>query len=39
MLSDSVLLDLMLEWVPDEVTRNRIFVDNPIEALGFPSVA
>jgi len=39
MLSDSVLLDLMLEWVPDEVTRNRIFVDNPIEAFGFPSVA
>jgi predicted TIM-barrel fold metal-dependent hydrolase len=36
MPSDSDLLDMMLDWVPDEQIRNRIFVDNPIEALGFP---
>jgi 2-pyrone-4,6-dicarboxylate lactonase len=35
---DSDLLDQMLEWVPDEDLRNRIFVDNPIEAFGFPPV-
>jgi predicted TIM-barrel fold metal-dependent hydrolase len=29
---------MMLDWVPDEPTRNRIFVDNPIEAFGFPPV-
>jgi predicted TIM-barrel fold metal-dependent hydrolase len=29
---------MMLDWVPDERTRNRIFVDNPIEAFGFPKV-
>src|SRR5262249_37304871 len=34
--SDSDLLDMMLDWVPDEATRNLIFVDNPIEAFGFP---
>jgi hypothetical protein len=28
---------MMLDWVPDETTRNRIFVDNPIEAFGFPA--
>jgi predicted TIM-barrel fold metal-dependent hydrolase len=38
MPSDSDLLDLMLDWVPDEATRNRIFVANPIEAFGFPPV-
>ena len=38
MPSDSDLLDMMLDWVPDERTRNRIFVDNPIEAFGFPKV-
>jgi hypothetical protein len=36
MPSDSDLLDMMLDWVPDETTRNRIFADNPIEAFGFP---
>jgi D-galactarolactone isomerase len=36
MPSDSDLLDLMLDWVPDEATRNLIFVDNPIEAFGYP---
>jgi 2-pyrone-4,6-dicarboxylate lactonase len=38
MPSDSDLLDMMLDWVPDETTRNSIFVDNPIEAFGFPRV-
>ena len=27
---------MMLDWVPDEKTRNMIFVDNPAEAFGFP---
>ena len=38
MPSDSDLLDMMLDWVPDEKIRNRIFVDNPIEAFSFPTV-
>jgi predicted TIM-barrel fold metal-dependent hydrolase len=38
MPSDTDLLDLMLDWVPDEATRTRIFVDNAIEAFGFPPV-
>jgi 2-pyrone-4,6-dicarboxylate lactonase len=38
MPSDSDLLDMMLDWVPDENIRSRIFVDNPIEAFGFPRV-
>jgi predicted TIM-barrel fold metal-dependent hydrolase len=29
---------MMLDWVPDETTRNRIFVDNPAEIFGFPPV-
>lgn len=32
---DAVLLDLLAEWVPDEATRNRILVDNPIKLYGF----
>jgi predicted TIM-barrel fold metal-dependent hydrolase len=28
-------LDLLLEWVPDENTRNRILVRNPEELYGF----
>ncbi len=31
MPNDGDLLDLMLDWVPDEATRNRILVDNPAE--------
>jgi 2-pyrone-4,6-dicarboxylate lactonase len=38
MPSDSDLLDMMLDWVPDENIRSRIFVDNPIEAFGFTKV-
>jgi predicted TIM-barrel fold metal-dependent hydrolase len=26
---DAILFDLMLDWAPDEATRNRILVDNP----------
>lgn len=28
---DALLLDVLLEWVPDEKTRNRILADNPAE--------
>ena len=34
--SDSDRLDLVLDWVPEEAIRNRIFVDDPAEAFGFP---
>ena len=33
------LVDIMLDWVPDERTRTMIFVDNPAEAFGFPPKA
>jgi 2-pyrone-4,6-dicarboxylate lactonase len=36
MPNDVKLLDMMLDWVPDENTRKLIFVDNPAEAFGFP---
>jgi 2-pyrone-4,6-dicarboxylate lactonase len=36
MPNDVHLLDMMLDWVPDEVTRNMILVENPIELFGFP---
>jgi 2-pyrone-4,6-dicarboxylate lactonase len=39
MPNDADLLDMMLDWVPDEATRNRILVDNPAEIFGFPPVA
>jgi predicted TIM-barrel fold metal-dependent hydrolase len=29
------LLDLLLDWVDDESTRNRILADNPAELYGF----
>jgi D-galactarolactone isomerase len=32
---EALLLDLMLDWAPDESTRNRIFVTNPAELYGF----
>lgn len=32
---DAVLLDLMLDWAPDERTRNRILATNPAELYGF----
>jgi 2-pyrone-4,6-dicarboxylate lactonase len=39
MPNDIDLLDQMLDWVPDEATRNKIFVDNPAELFGFPPIA
>lgn len=32
---EAKLLDLMLEWAPNEADRRRIFVDNPAELYGF----
>lgn len=34
---DRGLLDLMLDWAPDEKTRQLIFVDNPARLYGFPA--
>jgi 2-pyrone-4,6-dicarboxylate lactonase len=36
MPNDGDLVDIMLEWVPDEATRKLIFVENPAELCGFP---
>jgi D-galactarolactone isomerase len=36
---DAVLIDLLLEWVPDEATRNRILVTNPEALYAFPRTA
>lgn len=33
--SDASLLDLLLEWAPDEATRKKILVDNPARLYGF----
>ena len=35
-LDEAVLLDLLLDWAPDEKIRNRIFATNPAELYGFP---
>jgi len=32
---DAVLLDMLLDWVPDEAVRRRVLVDNPAELYGF----
>jgi D-galactarolactone isomerase len=32
---DAVLFDLLSDWAPDEATRNRILVDNPVALYGF----
>jgi 2-pyrone-4,6-dicarboxylate lactonase len=36
MPNDADLVDIMLDWVPDEATRNRIFADNAAEIFNFP---
>jgi predicted TIM-barrel fold metal-dependent hydrolase len=36
MPNDTALLDMVLDWVPDEKARQLIFVDNPAELFGFP---
>lgn len=33
--NEAALLDLLLEWAPDEATRQRILVDNPATVYGF----
>ncbi len=32
----AALLDLLLEWAPDDATRHRILVENPAKLYGFP---
>ncbi|NWG24513.1 MAG: amidohydrolase family protein [Pseudorhodoplanes sp.] len=32
---DAVLLDMLLDWAPDEATRQKILVDNPARLYGF----
>jgi D-galactarolactone isomerase len=32
---DAMLLDVLLDWVPDAATRHRILVDNPAQLYGF----
>src|SRR6266567_2505451 len=34
--NDAQLFDLLAQWVPDEVARNRILVQNPETLYGFP---
>ncbi len=36
---DAVLFDLLAEWVPDAVARQRILVQNPAELYDFPPVS
>jgi D-galactarolactone isomerase len=33
--NDAALLDLLLEWAPDEAVRRKILVDNPARLYGF----
>jgi predicted TIM-barrel fold metal-dependent hydrolase len=33
--NDALLLDMLLDWVPDEATRAHILVDNPARLYGF----
>ena len=33
--NDAELLDLLLDWAPDEATRRKILVDNPARLYGF----
>jgi D-galactarolactone isomerase len=32
---EALLLDMLLDWAPDEATRRRILVDNPAELYGY----
>jgi predicted TIM-barrel fold metal-dependent hydrolase len=32
---EALLLDLLIEWAPEETTRRRILVDNPATLYGF----
>jgi D-galactarolactone isomerase len=33
--SNALMLDLLLDWAPDEATRHKILVDNPARLYGF----
>jgi D-galactarolactone isomerase len=33
--NDAILFDLLASWVPDDATRRRILVDNPVALYGF----
>jgi D-galactarolactone isomerase len=35
MPDDAMLLDVLLDWVPDAATRQRILVDNPAALYGY----
>ena len=37
--NDAALFDLMSRWAPDEATRNRILVQNPVTLYGLPKLA
>jgi 2-pyrone-4,6-dicarboxylate lactonase len=39
MMTVGDLLDLLVEWAPDEKVRNRILVENPARLYGFPACA
>ena len=32
---DAWMLDMLLDWVPDDATRKKILVDNPVKLYGF----
>jgi D-galactarolactone isomerase len=34
-VDNAALLDLLLDWVPDEATRRKVLVDNPARLYGF----
>ena len=34
--SSAAMLDLLLDWAPDDATRRKILTDNPAELYGFP---
>ncbi|MGH6915275.1 MAG: amidohydrolase family protein, partial [Geminicoccales bacterium] len=37
--NEALLLDLLLDWAPDEDTRRRILTLNPAVLYGFPAKA
>jgi D-galactarolactone isomerase len=32
---DALMLDMLLDWVPDENARKKVLVDNPARLYGF----
>lgn len=32
---DALLLDMLLDWIPDEATRHKVLVDNPAQLYGY----